>query len=101
MTHFYRERRRGCGLRRRAGTRAIDGRSERLRRIEGLTSDATLQGQVLVGTPDAVSERLAVLQRELGIDGIPAELSCGGMIPHECVMTALRLLCEEVMPRFR
>jgi hypothetical protein len=29
-----------------------------------------------------------------------AELNCGGLIPREKVLTAMRLLCEEVKPRF-
>ena len=33
-------------------------------------------------------------------DGILAELNCGGKIPDENVLTALRLMCREVMPRF-
>ena len=37
---------------------------------------------------------------ELGIDGILAELNCGGLVPHQQVMTALQLLCQEVKPRF-
>ena len=101
LMHFYREQ---AGRLRdslaRAGTRAIEGRAERLKRIENLTYDEALTGQVLVGTPEMVTERLSALQQELGIDGILAELNCGGLIPHERVMTALRLLCEEVMPRF-
>jgi hypothetical protein len=40
------------------------------------------------------------LQDELGIDGILAELNCGGLVPHRQVMTGLQLLCQEVMPRF-
>ena len=59
-----------------------------------------LGGQVLVGAPDTIAERLRMLQEEIGIDGILAEINCGGLIPHEQVMTALRLLCEEVKPRF-
>jgi hypothetical protein len=55
---------------------------------------------VLIGTPDIVTERLRMLQEEIGIDGILAELNCGGLIPHDRVMTALQLLCQEVMPRF-
>ena len=54
----------------------------------------------LVGTPDEVTDRLRGLQDELGIDGILAELNCGGLVPHRQVMTALQLLCQEVMPRF-
>jgi alkanesulfonate monooxygenase SsuD/methylene tetrahydromethanopterin reductase-like flavin-dependent oxidoreductase (luciferase family) len=101
LMHFYREQ---AGRLRdslsRAGTRAIEGRAERLKRIENLTYDEALTGQVLIGTPDIVIERLRMLQQEIGIDGILAELNCGGLIPHERVMTALQLLCEEVMPRF-
>ena len=101
LMHFYREQ---AGRLRdslsRAGTRAIEGRAERLKRIENLTYDEALTGQVLIGTPEMVTERLRMLQQEIGIDGILAELNCGGLIPHERVMTALRLLCEEVMPQF-
>ena len=101
LMHFYREQ---AGRLRdslsRAGTRAIEGRAERLKRIENLTYDEALTGQVLIGTPDIVTEPLRMLQEEIGIDGILAELNCGGLIPHERVMSALRLLCEEVMPRF-
>jgi len=59
-----------------------------------------LTGQVLVGTPEIVTERLRMLQQEIGIDGILAEINCGGLVRHDRVMTALQLLCEEVMPRF-
>jgi alkanesulfonate monooxygenase SsuD/methylene tetrahydromethanopterin reductase-like flavin-dependent oxidoreductase (luciferase family) len=101
LMHFYREQaQRLRDSLSRAGTRAIEGRAERLKRIENLTYDEALAGQVLVGTPDIVAQQLRSLQDELGIDGILAELNCGGLIPHRQVMTALRLLCEEVMPRF-
>jgi alkanesulfonate monooxygenase SsuD/methylene tetrahydromethanopterin reductase-like flavin-dependent oxidoreductase (luciferase family) len=99
--HFYREQaQRLRDSLSRAGTRAIEGRAERLRRIENLTYDEALSGQVLVGTPAMVTDRLGALQEKLGIDGILAEINCGGLVPHEQVMTALRLLCDEVMPRF-
>jgi hypothetical protein len=29
-----------------------------------------------------------------------AELNCGGLIPHDRVLAAMRLLCEAVKPRF-
>jgi alkanesulfonate monooxygenase SsuD/methylene tetrahydromethanopterin reductase-like flavin-dependent oxidoreductase (luciferase family) len=101
LMHFYREQaQRLRDSLSRAGTRAIEGRVERLKRIENLTYEEALTGQVLVGTPETVTAKLRSLQEELGIDGILAELNCGGLIPHQQVMTALRLLCEEVMPRF-
>jgi alkanesulfonate monooxygenase SsuD/methylene tetrahydromethanopterin reductase-like flavin-dependent oxidoreductase (luciferase family) len=101
LMHFYREQaERLRDSLSRAGTRAIEGRAERLQRLENLTYDEALDGQVLVGTPDEVGARLRALQDELGIDGILAELNCGGLIPHPQVMTALELLCKEVKPRF-
>ena len=101
LMHFYREQtERLRDSMSRAGTRAVEGRSERLARLESLTYDEALQGQVLVGTPDQVVERLRALQHELGVDGILAELNCGGLIPHAQVMTAMHLLCREVMPKF-
>ncbi|MBV8121737.1 MAG: hypothetical protein JO081_17570 [Alphaproteobacteria bacterium] len=56
---------------------------------------------MLIGTPHQVSEKLRYLQDEFGIDGILAELNCGGLIPHTHVLNAMRLLCEEVMPHFQ
>ena len=101
LMHFYREQtERLRDSMSRGGTRAIEGRAERLERLEKLTYDEALTGQVLIGTPQSVGERLRALQQELGIDGILAELNTGGLIPHAQVMTAMRLLCEEVMPRF-
>jgi alkanesulfonate monooxygenase SsuD/methylene tetrahydromethanopterin reductase-like flavin-dependent oxidoreductase (luciferase family) len=101
LMHFYREQaERLRDSLSRAGTRAIEGRAERLQRLEKLTYDEALDGQVLVGTPDQVEARLRELQDELGIDGILAELNCGGLIPHTQVMTALQLLCREIKPRF-
>jgi alkanesulfonate monooxygenase SsuD/methylene tetrahydromethanopterin reductase-like flavin-dependent oxidoreductase (luciferase family) len=101
LMHFYREQaERLRDSMSRAGTRAIEGRADRLQRLESLTYDEALDGQVLVGTPDQVAARLRALEDELGVDGILAELNCGGLIPHAQVMTALELLCREVKPRF-
>ncbi len=83
---------------RRSGRQAFIDRAERLRT---LTYADVLRGNVLVGTPQSVAQKLRQLQDEIGFDGILAELNCGGLIPHERVLNALRLLCQEVMPRFR
>jgi alkanesulfonate monooxygenase SsuD/methylene tetrahydromethanopterin reductase-like flavin-dependent oxidoreductase (luciferase family) len=102
LMHFYREQtERLRDSMSRGGTRAIEGRAERLHRLENLTYEEALDGQVLVGTPDGVARRLRELEDELGLDGILAELNCGGLIPHPQVIEAMRLLCREVMPRFR
>ena len=99
VTHFYRlQYELIADSARRSGRQAFIDRAERLRT---LTYADVLRGNVLVGTPQSVAEKLRQLQDEIGFDGILAELNCGGLIPHERVLNALRLLCQEVMPRFR
>ena len=84
----------------RSGARAIEQRAERGQRLQAISYDDALRDKVVVGTPDMVIDRLTELREELGLDGILAEMNCGSLIPHERVMTSLRLLCEKVMPRF-
>jgi len=83
-----------------SGARAIEQRAERGQRLQAITYEDALRDKVVVGTPDMVIDRLTELREELGFDGILAEMNCGSLIPHERVMTSLRLLCEKVMPRF-
>jgi alkanesulfonate monooxygenase SsuD/methylene tetrahydromethanopterin reductase-like flavin-dependent oxidoreductase (luciferase family) len=77
--------------------------TRRMRRVDQLRSmryEDGLQNHALVGTPDAIAAKLTRLQREIGLSGILAELNCGGLIPHQKVLGALKLLCEEVKLRF-
>ena len=99
VTHFYRlQYELIAESARRSGRENFIRRAERLK---NLTYADALRGNVIVGTPDSVAERLKELQGRLGFAGILAELNCGGLIPHERVLNAIRLLCGEVMPRFR
>jgi len=78
------------------------GRPEFVQRAEylkNLTYDDVLRDNVIVGTPEGVTERLRRLRDDIGIDGILAEVNCGGLIPQAGVLNALRLICQEVMPR--
>ncbi|MGE5269912.1 MAG: LLM class flavin-dependent oxidoreductase [Thiohalocapsa sp.] len=84
-----------------AGARAIEQRAERGQRLQTLTYAEALRDKIVVGGPQLVTERLLALRDELGLDGILAEINCGSLIPHEKVMRALKLLCQEVMPAFR
>jgi hypothetical protein len=59
-----------------------------------------MRDKIVVGTPDMVADRLHAIREELGLDGILAELNCGGLIPPERVLKSLNLLCDEVMSRF-
>jgi alkanesulfonate monooxygenase SsuD/methylene tetrahydromethanopterin reductase-like flavin-dependent oxidoreductase (luciferase family) len=77
--------------------------ARRMRRVDQLRSmryEDGLQNHALVGTPSTVAEKLSALQQEIGLSGILAELNCGGLIPHQQVLTAMQLLCEEVKSRF-
>jgi alkanesulfonate monooxygenase SsuD/methylene tetrahydromethanopterin reductase-like flavin-dependent oxidoreductase (luciferase family) len=83
-----------------AGVRAIEDRAARGRRLQTITYDEALRDKIIVGTPEAVTDRLKGLQEELGLDGILAELNCGTRIPHPQVMRSLQLLCENVRSQF-
>lgn len=82
---------------RRSGRQQFIDRAEHLRT---LTYDDVLRDNVIVGSPETVAQRLKSLQERIGFAGILAELNCGGLIPHARVLNALRLLCQEVKPRF-
>jgi alkanesulfonate monooxygenase SsuD/methylene tetrahydromethanopterin reductase-like flavin-dependent oxidoreductase (luciferase family) len=85
---------------REAGARAIEQRDLRGRRLKSATFDEVLEEKVIVGTPEMVISRLRSISDELQLDGILAELNCGGQVPREGVLESLRLLCREVMPAF-
>jgi alkanesulfonate monooxygenase SsuD/methylene tetrahydromethanopterin reductase-like flavin-dependent oxidoreductase (luciferase family) len=77
--------------------------ARRMRRVDQLRSlryEDGLHNHALVGSPAAIAKKLLALQQEIGLSGILAELNCGGLIPHEQVLTAMQLLCEEVKPHF-
>ena len=85
----------------RPGARTVEDRAARAQQLQTIDYDEALREKMIVGTPERVADRLTELREQLGINGILAELNPGGLIPHERVMNALRLLCEEVMPRFK
>ena len=101
IMHFYHEQ---ANLLEGAA-RLVDAETaaRRMRRVDQLRSlryEDGLRDHALVGTPDAIAERLKVLQREVGLSGILAELNCGGLIPHRQVLSAMQLRCREVKPSF-
>jgi alkanesulfonate monooxygenase SsuD/methylene tetrahydromethanopterin reductase-like flavin-dependent oxidoreductase (luciferase family) len=65
-----------------------------------MTFDQALEGSVMIGTPDAVAAKIEALRDDMGLDGVLVELNCGGKVVHAHEMEALRLLCQEVRPRF-
>src|SRR5271156_1600568 len=100
MSFFRYQANLGRDSARRAGGEVAVQRLRQVERLEALTFDEALASQVICGTPDSFAARLKEVEDELGLDGILAELNCGGKIPHDGVLRALQLLCEEVKPRF-
>jgi alkanesulfonate monooxygenase SsuD/methylene tetrahydromethanopterin reductase-like flavin-dependent oxidoreductase (luciferase family) len=85
----------------RAGARASEQRAERGQALQTIRYEDVLREKIIVGTPDAVTRRLHELTGKLGLNGVLAELNCGGLIPNEKVMRSLQLMCDQVAPRFR
>src|SRR5262249_14711197 len=85
----------------RAGARAIEQRAQRGQALQTIGYADALRDKVIVGTPDPVVARLRDLTRELGLDGVLAELNCGGLIADAKVLRSLQLMSEEVAPRMR
>ena len=99
--HFFRQQAQlMADSARRPGVDGAERRAATAERLLAMSYDDALAGTVLVGSPEAVSDKLHGLQAQLGLDGVLMELNCGGMIPHAQVKSALRFLCQKVMPRF-
>jgi alkanesulfonate monooxygenase SsuD/methylene tetrahydromethanopterin reductase-like flavin-dependent oxidoreductase (luciferase family) len=73
---------------------------ERLRRLSEVGYDEVLQ-RVAYGTPEAVVERLQMYQEVFGLTGVSLDVNPGGQIPYERVLHSIRLLTEQVMPKFK
>jgi alkanesulfonate monooxygenase SsuD/methylene tetrahydromethanopterin reductase-like flavin-dependent oxidoreductase (luciferase family) len=101
ITHFYHEQANLLeGAARLVDAETAARRMRRVNQLRSLRYEDGLRDHALVGTPDAIAERLKVLQKEIGLSGILAELNCGGLIPHRQVLSAMQLLCNEVKPSF-
>jgi alkanesulfonate monooxygenase SsuD/methylene tetrahydromethanopterin reductase-like flavin-dependent oxidoreductase (luciferase family) len=100
MSFFRYQAELGRDSARRAGGEIAVQRLRQVERLEALTYDEALATQLLVDDPNGFTARLREVQEEIGLDGILAELNCGGRIPQHRVVNALRLMCQEVKPRF-
>jgi alkanesulfonate monooxygenase SsuD/methylene tetrahydromethanopterin reductase-like flavin-dependent oxidoreductase (luciferase family) len=84
-----------------AGARAVEQRAERGQALQTITYEDALRDKVIIGTPQSAAARLQDLIGKLGLNGVLAELNCGGLMADDSVMRSLQLMCEEVAPRFR
>ena len=73
---------------------------ERLRRLSDVNYDEVLH-RVAYGTPEAVVERLQEYQEAFGLTGVSLDMNPGGQIPYDRVVNSIRLLTEQVIPKFK
>ena len=83
------------------GVREGEQRAERGQALQTISYEDALRNKVIIGTPVSVAMRLQDLTGKLGLNGVLAELNCGGLLGNEKVMRSLQLICEEVAPCFR
>jgi alkanesulfonate monooxygenase SsuD/methylene tetrahydromethanopterin reductase-like flavin-dependent oxidoreductase (luciferase family) len=101
IMHFYHEQANLLeGAARLVDPVTAERRMRRVYELRRRTYEQALETNLLVGTPVTITQKLQALQAEIGCSGILAELNCGGLIPHDNVVNAMRLLCKEVMPQF-
>ena len=101
ITHFYHEQANLLeGAARLVDPETAARRMRRVNQLRNMRYEDGLANHALVGTPDAITGRLETLRQEVGLSGILAELNCGGLIPHQQVVAAMRLLCQDVKSRF-
>jgi alkanesulfonate monooxygenase SsuD/methylene tetrahydromethanopterin reductase-like flavin-dependent oxidoreductase (luciferase family) len=85
----------------RPGVRAIEQRVGRGQALQTIRYEDALRDKVLVGNPASVAMRLRELASKLGLNGVLAEINCGGLIGNAKVMRSLQLICDEVAPHLR
>jgi alkanesulfonate monooxygenase SsuD/methylene tetrahydromethanopterin reductase-like flavin-dependent oxidoreductase (luciferase family) len=73
-----------------------DAVAERLARM---SYDDFLAEHLVYGTPEAVADRLRAARERLGFSSLSAWMNVGAGIPHERVLTSMRLFAERVAPR--
>jgi len=69
---------------------------ERLRRM---SFDEALSDFAVYGTPESVTERLLDLREAIDYTKLCVWMNVGSRVPHERVMTSMRLFAERVAPR--
>ena len=97
--HFFRSISRALQLRDGATGAAAAARAERSEKLREITYDEVLEDYAVYGTPEAVADRLLALREELGLTTISAWMNAGSLIPHERIVTSMRLFAERVIPR--
>lgn len=74
-------------------------REETSAKLGRLTYDEVLRELAVYGEPDSVVDRLLALREALGFTTLSVWMNVGGRIPHERIVTSMRLFAERVIPR--
>ena len=81
-----------------AASQTTEAREGRAHRLRTMTYAEALREQIIAGSPEEVIDRLRALREEIGFSSLSAWMNPCGQIPHERVMTSMRLFTERVMP---
>jgi alkanesulfonate monooxygenase SsuD/methylene tetrahydromethanopterin reductase-like flavin-dependent oxidoreductase (luciferase family) len=100
LDYFHAQSRLTADSARRLGLEPSHSRFATADDLATMTYDKAAAGSVMVGSPDDVARKIEALRDDMGLDGVLVELNCGGKVEHVHEMEALRLLCQEVQPRF-
>jgi len=71
----------------------------RLSRLRETLSFEDVAKRALYTTPEEAVDRLQEYREAIGITGVSLNMNPGGQVPHEKVVSAIRLLMERVAPR--
>ena len=82
-----------------AGSQTAEAREGRAERLRNLTYAEVLREQAIIGSPEDVADQINAVREPIGFSSFAAWMNPGGRIPHERVMTSLRLFAERTMPR--
>jgi alkanesulfonate monooxygenase SsuD/methylene tetrahydromethanopterin reductase-like flavin-dependent oxidoreductase (luciferase family) len=74
-------------------------RASRATRLAEISYDEILAEYAVLGTPEAVADKLLALRESMGFSTISAWMNPGGQIPNERVLKSMRLFAERVAPR--
>ena len=83
------------------GISAGDDRTAQVQRLQAMSYEDVLANTVIYGTAESVVERLQQLQEELGLTQIIYEVNFGCNVPLEHQIKAVKLINENVVPRFK
>ncbi|PKB80344.1 MAG: hypothetical protein BZY88_09080 [SAR202 cluster bacterium Io17-Chloro-G9] len=88
------------GLLQTAGSFGGELRAQRAESMARMTYEDALQDRLVYGTPEVVASRLAEIRDQVDLSGVIVEPNVGGQISPDRLNNSIRLIGQEVAPRF-